>query len=250
MQILVPCIDCLNQGSFDQNLDMVVLTYYSERSVTARCRNGHEITIVLRAQLFEILIESGANALLSGFTLEAAVSFATGLERLYEFAIKVFCEHLQMPKSIYEEMFKHVTRQSERQLGAFLFLYAVVTKSSYALDEKRITERNKFVHRGEIPSPLVAKSFCKKIFEEAGTLVDILNRQCFKSVQRVIADEVESRRKTAPSSRMTAGGPPFFSISTQNRGTFEQNLKALEGTRRLIAERQGSSRSQQISSYV
>src|SRR5271165_787884 len=41
----------------------------------------------MQSQKFEMLLDSGAAALLEGFTLEACASFAAALERFYEFSL-------------------------------------------------------------------------------------------------------------------------------------------------------------------
>ncbi len=48
-------------------------------------------------------------------------SFTSSLERFYEFCIKVFCENNSMNDDTYNKVWKQVSNQSERQLGAFYF---------------------------------------------------------------------------------------------------------------------------------
>jgi hypothetical protein len=99
--------------------------YYDDRVASIECSRGHKSSLLIQSQTFEVLLESGANALAAGFTLEAAASFSAALERFYEFFLKVFCIHRNMSHDVYDQMFKQIAKQSERQLGAFLTLYAL-----------------------------------------------------------------------------------------------------------------------------
>ncbi len=52
---------------------------------TFTCENGHKQTVLLQQQKFEMLFEVGANAILDGYYREAVSSFASSLERAYQF---------------------------------------------------------------------------------------------------------------------------------------------------------------------
>ena len=52
-----------------------------------------------------------------------------------------------------------VANQSERQLGAFLYLHLFTTGTAYELDKKGIELRNKVVHRGYLPTLQEATQF-------------------------------------------------------------------------------------------
>ena len=50
-----------------------------------RCQAGHLSTVFLDNLKFELLFEMGLNALLDGYPRDAVSSFASSLERFYEF---------------------------------------------------------------------------------------------------------------------------------------------------------------------
>src|SRR5450759_1525283 len=87
-----------------------------------KCSFGHETTTVLQQQKFEILFEIGAHAILDGYYREAVSSFTSSLERFYEFAIRVFLEKSSKSDDLFQSCWSKVSSQSERQLGAFVFL--------------------------------------------------------------------------------------------------------------------------------
>jgi hypothetical protein len=68
-------------------------------------------------------MESGATALLQGFTLEACASVSAALERFYEFALKVMCEKKQSLDRHLRKNVPEMSRYPERQLDAFGEVY-------------------------------------------------------------------------------------------------------------------------------
>ena len=59
-----------------------------------RCQAGHLNTVFLDNVKFELLFEMGLNALIDGYPREAVSSFASSLERFYEFYWNVVMTHL------------------------------------------------------------------------------------------------------------------------------------------------------------
>jgi hypothetical protein len=171
MQIFAMCMECqkeLGHPSFEPFL----LSYYEDRQAEIECSRRHKSVLLLQSQKFEVLLESGANALAAGFTLEAAASFYSGLERFYEFCLKVISVSRDMSPAVYEQMFKVMANQSERQLGAFLALHALEFGSAYVPNKKIVEFRNSAIHKGLIPSPEEATSFCEKVYCEIFSLTE------------------------------------------------------------------------------
>lgn len=115
------------------------------------CDNGHETPIVITQQKHEILFEVAAYAIIDGYNREAISSFAASLERYYEFFLKVIS--VGMPKGVFENAWKQVASQSERQLGAYIFTYVSFYHSlPDTLSQSLTTLRNNVIHKGYIPS--------------------------------------------------------------------------------------------------
>lgn len=87
------------------------------------CENGHTTVTVLQEQKFEVLFDLGTYAILDGYYREAVASFTSSLERFYEFFIKAALFEDELDEATVAETWKQVSSQSERQLGAFIFVY-------------------------------------------------------------------------------------------------------------------------------
>lgn len=60
--------------------------------IFVNCPEGHRSAVLYNHRRHEVFFASGAMALLDGYANEAASSFATALERFYEFCIRVICK--------------------------------------------------------------------------------------------------------------------------------------------------------------
>lgn len=117
------------------------------------CPAGHRSKTVLRTPKHEVLFAIACNALLDGYLRESIASFAASLERFYEFAIRVICRSKSIAQQDVEKCWKTVSKQSERQLGAFTMLWFVEIGSPPVLLSSKIVElRNQVIHQGKVPS--------------------------------------------------------------------------------------------------
>ena len=87
-------------------------------------------------------MESGATALLQGFTLEVSASVSAALERFYEFALKVMCEKT-IARQTFTKNVPEMSRYPERQLDAFMLLYALSFGEVYKPDRCRLPLTNR-----------------------------------------------------------------------------------------------------------
>lgn len=197
MKVFAVCMTCqieLGHPSFEPFL----LPYFDDRLAKIKCARGHESILVIQSQKFEILMESGADALLSGFTLEACASFSSALERVYEFCIRVFMINKKIDGEQFTKMFKEMSRQSERQLGAFMALYLTEIGEAYQPDQSLTTFRNSVIHKGEIPSEDKAFEYCSKVYETIIKICDLLKINFPSSVNEAIRKDMEERMKNIP----------------------------------------------------
>jgi len=117
------------------------------------CPVGHRSVTTLSAEKFEILFEIGANAILDGYYREAVSSFAASLERFHEYFISLISLKLGIPDSEFESAWNSIKSQSERQLGAFTFLWlSELKKAPPQLANKMREFRNDVIHKGKIPT--------------------------------------------------------------------------------------------------
>ena len=91
---------------------------------------------------------------------------------------------------------KHVAAQSERQLGAFLFLHAALTKSPVEINSKLQDFRNKVIHKGHLVRSAEVERYGQAVFDLVRHLVDVLSTNCNIEMW-VEINEAAERRKAA-----------------------------------------------------
>jgi len=124
------------------------------------CGRGHTSTVRLLNLKFELLFELGLNALVDGSGREAVCSFAAALERFHEFYWRVAMRHFQVPEEAVVSSWKSLSRQSERQLGAYISASLFLEKELPRLLANREVEfRNEVIHKGYIPNIEEATEF-------------------------------------------------------------------------------------------
>ena len=152
MRLLVPCMQCFQEfGKPTEEFSHV--EFRDDGRYEIKCSFGHETTTVLQQQKFEILFDIGAHAILDGYYREAVSSFTSSLERFYEFALRVFLEKDSKSDDLFQSCWKKVASQSERQLGAFVFLWASnFNEAPELLSNSEVSFRNDVIHKGKIPT--------------------------------------------------------------------------------------------------
>ena len=152
MRLLVSCMQCFQEfGRPTEEFSHV--EFCDNGRYEIRCSFGHETTTILQQQKFEVLFEIGAHAILDGYYREAVSSFTSSLERFYEFSLRLFLQKSSGSDALFQNCWKNVASQSERQLGAFVFLWALnFGKSPELLSNRQISFRNDVIHKGKIPT--------------------------------------------------------------------------------------------------
>jgi hypothetical protein len=88
MRIPMFCVKCVQNGNpamaFLKNADVRDDGVYE-----IECPHGHSGVIAVQEMKFEILFELAANAIFDGYYREAVASFASGLERFFEFYVRI-----------------------------------------------------------------------------------------------------------------------------------------------------------------
>lgn len=236
MRIFTVCMTCqaeLGHPSFEP----FFAPYYDDRIAKIKCSRGHERYVMLQSQRFEVLLESGANALSEGFTLEAMATFSAALERFLEFAARVLLHHLGMHESTYAAMFTEMARQSERQIGCFLALHALVFETAFAPNKDIAPLRNAVIHKGKIPTPEEAENFCGMVYKEILRVLLPLERKCDQSIQAVIVDDIQTRMNSLPEGTQAVTHSPAGLLSladAEHKATFDEAFTGyIDFTRKL-----------------
>lgn len=125
------------------------------------CGRGHTSIVRLLNLKFELLFEMGLNALVDGYGREAVSSFAAALERFYEFYWRVAMRHFSVPAEVVDCAWKSLSRQSERQLGAYISTSLLLERALPRVlsPNKEVEFRNEVIHKGYIPSIEQATDF-------------------------------------------------------------------------------------------
>lgn len=143
-------------------LDYAEHDLYRYECVVCGRRNAH----ALRQEKFEVLFDFGALAFMNGYYREAVTDFATALERFFEFFVRTVFRERGLPDDAVESTWKLMSRQSERQLGAFAALYLNTTSQSpdFLRPERlQASFRNGVVHKGRMPSQEEAAAYAETV---------------------------------------------------------------------------------------
>ena len=192
MKLRITCMECVKEtGETPPDIQSIELRDDGLYSFT--CPKGHTTLTVLQNQKFEILFDFGLMALVDGYTREAITNFASSLERFYGFYVFTTCLKHRMDIKDFQSVWRHVANQSERQFGAYLFLYQIdhVGEIAPLIDnEKPHLEgvsktktktwkefRNSVVHKGYIPSSAETIAYGNLVYQHINSLtVDLKSR--------------------------------------------------------------------------
>lgn len=163
-----------------------------------RCDAGHLSVVFLENLKFELLFDLGLNALLDGYPREAVSSFASALERFYEFYWRVAMTHLTVSMDEAATAWKAVARQSERQLGMFITAHLAIMRSAPPLlSPKDVKFRNDVIHNGYVPTLQEAVAFGNTVMALMNQTLDAL-RQTVPEALKKAYEEASPRPKKDP----------------------------------------------------
>ncbi|PCK33673.1 hypothetical protein [Pseudoalteromonas piscicida] len=129
------------------------------------CPEGHLFAMVFNGSKFEVLFDIALNAISDGYFREAVSSFSASLERFFEFFINYVMYQNLKGNSEFDKAWRSVKNQSERQLGAYIFVY-LYKYSSFPciLTQEQSNFRNKVIHKGYIPTKQEAIDFGEVVY--------------------------------------------------------------------------------------
>jgi hypothetical protein len=154
------------------------------------CPKKHSSILGLRQPRFKILYESGALALLDGYYREAVASFASALERFHEYWVRATFLHAGVPVAAIDDTWKLVARQSERQYGAFLFLYLRERgKTPPHLPDKWVAFRNDVTHSGVFPSRGQTADYAEQVLKLISQLNHELEQLAPAGIKTIQSDQ-------------------------------------------------------------
>jgi hypothetical protein len=150
---------------------------------TGKCPNGHGLLVATQTLRHEMLFEIGLNAITDGYSREAISSFAAATERFFEFAIRVMGRNRNVAAKVFDCAWREVSSRSERELGAYVFLYVTSFGEVPTLLGRSMVElRNNVIHKGMLPTKEQASSFGKAAYGVIQSGIQKLRADCLDDV--------------------------------------------------------------------
>ncbi|MEZ8190625.1 hypothetical protein [Vibrio sp. 1F279] len=212
MKLNINCMECFQEQG-KPSLEFSSVEIRDDGLYSSTCSNGHSTITVIQEQKFEVLFDFGALALLDGYPREAVTSIAAALERFYEFYVAVTCVKHKVDYEKFLSTWKHVSNQSERQFGAYLFAYLmdhngseppIIDESKPPLDgiaKKDIRTwkgfRNAVVHKGYIPSYVETVAYSNIVYLHIYELISDLQNRSGDALQKVMFHHIARANKAA-----------------------------------------------------
>ncbi len=239
MKLLISCQKCLTEDKIN-DLNFVEVEMCDDGIYKMKCDKGHQSTIFIQEQKFEILFDLGAMAFMDGYYREAVSSFAASLERFYEFFVESVLASKNIDHEQYLKTWKMVATQSERQMGGFYFLYLnEFGESADPAEKKQVEFRNNVIHKGYIPKREETLEYggyvLKYIFNTAKKLRAMHKTGVEKTVNR---KQLINGPKHG--SYLTVSIPTIIHMSARDdefgNKTFEESLQRLTEYREYFAK--------------
>ena len=168
------------------------------------CVEQHTTYFCLPFHPFEALVAVATRAILDGYYRESVSSFAAALERFHELTIRAILLAMKVEERVLVGSWKKVSNQSERQLGAYIFLATAHFSSAPTLDDRLVHLRNKVVHKGALATRAEAIQYGQAVLEVISKIKELM------ASDDAVRVAVEALR---PSARVIGAGkhPTFFS---------------------------------------
>jgi len=194
MKLLIACPLCVPQGTADTEAFKTV-QLRQDGLYEVNCLQGHKSIFCMRNPNFEMLFQSGLWALIDGYPREAVSSIAAALERFYEFYLEVIALKHSVNDSELKQAWKIASKQSERQLGAFLFLYLFENHRAvdFSAVNKTVEFRNKVIHQGNIATQDEVIKYGETVLDFIFTVLNELLSTSESVVDAVIEKQVEEK---------------------------------------------------------
>ncbi|WP_291103947.1 MULTISPECIES: hypothetical protein [unclassified Flavobacterium] len=188
MKIKFPCSKC-----FIERIETIDFIQVQDESLYFyTCSQGHKNVYFEKNEKFELLMESAVYAILDGYYREAVSSMSASLERLQEFAIKVLYKESEVSDELFKTTWKEVSQQSERQLGAFIFLYTQKYKSiPDNLNSNERSFRNDIIHKGKFPTYEETTKYGQRILDITFNILNMLRSTSEQTIRNFANEKQE-----------------------------------------------------------
>jgi hypothetical protein len=180
VKITITCRECA----------MPIITELSNKKVfIVSCDNQHGNCIVIQSNFFELFFDLACLAFLDGYYREAIFNFCSALEVFREYFIKFSLAKEGLVNELINEMWKNMSMQSERQLGAYQILCLLLNKKNTEPMCKIVKIRNDVVHKGKIPTKDEAMECGEVVFGHIRKLYSAIEIHDFLSYATLTLDK-------------------------------------------------------------
>lgn len=208
MKMFLNCFECQEALGVPK---LSTAEYNDSGVFTLTCSKGHQSVTMLQQNRSELLFEIACNAINDGYYREAVSSFAASLERFYEYAIQVILKNGATPPDLFKSCWKDISNQSERQLGAFIFLWAASFREKPRILSNDWTSfRNKVVHKGGIPSKDESIAFGEAVYQVMSPLRGRLAQEMADACREVLAEMLQELRPKGHQGPIATTSMNFF----------------------------------------
>ncbi|MNV10709.1 hypothetical protein D3C71_1012460 [compost metagenome] len=211
MKTIAACPDCIGEASKDgahPRFNPIAGELDDSGIIHVNCDKGHYGVVLFNARRYEVLVRSAARAALDGYTNEVVAVMSSALERAYEFYIRVSSRARGVSEDTLEAAWKSVAAQSERQFGAFQFLYMLDQLRPFKLEQQITETRNKVIHKGKIVREDEALAFAENVYAVIQHLQSVLQSK----FPNTVAEEAEREMKVQEA--QVPEGVQYLKLST------------------------------------
>lgn len=238
MKLPIICAECIrNKDSAAKPIASI--TFRDDGRYEVICPKGHSSVTILQQQKFEILFDIGICAIADGYYREAVSSCASSLECFYRFFISAALFNKGLDTAL-SDSWKLVASQSERQIGAFVFLYtSEIGSTPTLLSTKHATFRNDVIHKGKIPTIEEAMSYGQGALDVIRPILEITKKKYPDGVNKTILKQMEQSRGYQDNgiALATLCAPTIISLSNgdpaRDQLTLEQALVEIKARYRM-----------------
>ncbi len=237
MKIIAPltCMKCLQENGVPD----LSFSHYAEVNndfrYTFTCPRGHENTVIDQSHRYEILFQIGATAIIDGYYREAISSFTASLERFYEFFINIKLMKDGINQEIINSIWDKVKSQSERQFGAFIFLYTQHFNEKPNLISNRLIElRNNVTHKGKIPTKSEAIEYGQAILDLITTYLKYILPSLREQVTELTINQLKERNIEKEHITTMAQSTILSCLNSRENLSLEKELIQLQKIKEIL----------------
>lgn len=199
MRFVRHCLDCVKEVALktpEGEKYLIQLSYGEVDSnflIEFSCSAGHKSLWFYKVEHFDMLYYAALDSYFKGCYSESVMSFSVSLERIYELFIKTVLYDKYKDYTLVENYWKPLSKQSERQFGAFCTLYFSETGEIWNVNEKMVAFRNSVIHKGLITNQIETEDYAVYVTDLLSKLVILIKNKYPESSKKL--SEIRNEEK-------------------------------------------------------